>query len=177
MRRRSLVLTLPWFGACSSNFLLGGLEAPNEVVIDSRWVSAGQPTRAGLLRLKSLGFERVLYLAPFSVGDAIAEEPSLVRAQGLRFDHVPIPWAAPDLSHVDAVFAVLDDWPASGKGLVHCQVNMRASVLVFLHRVLVRGHDPEQAWTAVSKVWTPEGRWRALVDAALERGGIRFEPL
>ena len=173
MRRRSLLFALPAASACAS----GGLEAPNEVRIDEHWVSAGQPTRAGLLRLKSLGFERVLYLAPSSVSDAIADEPSLVRAQGLRFDHVPIPWAAPVVAHVDAVFAVLKDRHNSGLGLVHCQVNMRASVLVFLHRVLVRGHDPEQAWTAVSKVWTPEGRWRALIDAALQRGGIRFEPI
>ncbi|MFN4116109.1 MAG: protein tyrosine phosphatase family protein [Inhella sp.] len=173
MRRRSLLFALPVASACAS----GGLEAPNEVLIDEHWVSAGQPTRAGLLRLRSLGFDRVLYLAPSSVGDAIPDEPSLVRAQGLRFDHVPIPWATPELAHVDAVFAVLRDWPTAGRGLVHCQVNMRASVLVFLHRVLVRGHDPELAWTAVSKVWTPEGRWRALIAAALQRGGVRFEPI
>jgi protein tyrosine phosphatase (PTP) superfamily phosphohydrolase (DUF442 family) len=174
MRRRSLLLALP---ATALGRDEAGLGAPNEVVIDANWVSSGQPTRAGLQRLKALGFDRLLYLAPFTVGDAIADEPELVRAQGLRFDHVPIPWDAPALAHVDAVFAVLKDWPTSGKGLVHCQVNMRASVLVFLHRVLVRGHDPEQAWSAVSKVWTPRGRWRALVDAALERGGVRFEPL
>lgn len=173
MRRRQLfpLLATPLVQAAP------GLEAPNEVAIDAHWVSAGQPSRAGLQRLKALGFERVLYLAPSTVEDAIADEPQLVRAQGLRFDHVPIPWEAPALSHVDAVFAALAQWPAQGKGLVHCQVNMRASSLVFLHRVLVRGHDPEQAWGALSRVWTPRGRWRALIDAALQRGGVRFEPV
>jgi protein tyrosine phosphatase (PTP) superfamily phosphohydrolase (DUF442 family) len=175
MRRRELLLAgtalAPGVAAA------GGLEAPNEVVIDARWVSAGQPSRAGLRRLKSLGFERVLYLAPSQVGDAIPEEPDVVRAQGLRFDHVPIPWEAPALAHVDAVFDCLRQAPVEAKTLVHCQVNMRASSLVFLHRVLVRGHDPEQAWGAVQRVWTPRGRWRALLDAALQRGGIRFEPV
>lgn len=174
MKRRSLLLALP--GAAYGRDE-GGLGAPNEVAIDANWVTSGQPSRAGLQRLKSLGFERLLYLAPSTVGDAIADEPALVRAQGLRFDHVPIPWDAPSLEHVDAVFAVLAQWPTSGKGLVHCQVNMRASTLVFLHRVLVRQQDAELAWTSVSKVWTPRGRWRALIDAALQRGGIRFEPV
>ena len=174
MRRRSLLLALP-SGAWGRD--AEGLGAPNEVPIDPNWVTSGQPSRAGLQRLKTLGFDRVLYLAPSTVDDAIADEPSLVRAQGLRFDHVPIPWAAPALSHVDAVFAVLNDWPAEGKGLVHCQVNMRASTLVFLHRVLVLRQAPELAWTAVSRVWTPGGPWRSLIDAALQRGGIRFEPV
>lgn len=174
MRRRSLLLALPGT-ACGRDE--GGLGAPNEVAIDANWVTSGQPSRAGLQRLKALGFDRLLYLAPSTVGDAIADEPQLVRAQGLRFDHVPIPWEGPALQHVDAVFAVLAQWPASGKGLVHCQVNMRASTLVFLHRVLVRKQDPELAWTAVSRVWTPDGPWRALIDAALKRGGVRFEPL
>lgn len=176
MRRRHLLLSLPGTlatAACSA----GGLDAPNEVPIDARWVTAGQPSRAGLMRLKDLGYAQLLYLAPFSVGDAIADEPQLVRQQGLRFDHVPIPWGDPGLAHVDAVFAKLNAWPVRAKGLVHCQVNMRASVMVFLHRVLVRGHDPEQAWGAVTKVWTPEGRWRTLVDDALRRGGVRFDPV
>lgn len=176
VQRRRLLMAAPALlaaTACSA----GGLDAPNELAIDAQWVTAGQPSRAGLRRLKDLGFAQVLYLAPFSVSDAIADEAQLVRAQGLRFDHVPIPWASPALEHVDAVFARLNDWPVRAKGLVHCQVNMRASVMVFLHRVLVRGHDPEQAWSAVTKIWTPEGRWRKLIDDALQRGGIRFDPI
>lgn len=169
--RRALLASLPAVALARP-----GLEAPNEVGIDPGWVTAGQPSRAGLGRLAALGFARVLYLAPSSVDDAIAEEPQLVRAQGLRFDQVPIPWEAPALAHVDAVFDCLRAGPP-GRVLVHCQVNMRASTLVFLHRVLVRGHDAEQAWGDVTRVWTPRGRWRALVDAALQRGGIRFEPV
>lgn len=176
MQRRQLLMSLP-AALTSVGCSAGGLDAPNEVAIDAQWVTAGQPSRAGLGRLKDLGYAQLLYLAPFSVSDAIADEPQLVRAQGLRFDHVPIPWASPQLSHVDAVFATLNAWPVRAKGLVHCQVNMRASVMVFLHRVLVRGHEPEQAWSAVTKIWTPEGRWRQLVDDALRRGGVRFDPI
>jgi len=174
MKRRCLLAALPGVAYGGDG---GGLGAPNEVAIDAHWVTSGQPSRAGLQRLKRLGFDRVLYLAPSTVGDAVADEPLLVRAQGLRFDHVPIPWDAPTLQHVDAVFAVLETWPVEGKGLVHCQVNMRASTLVFLHRVLVRRQDPELAWAAVGRVWKPEGAWRALISAALRRGDIRFEPM
>lgn len=172
MRRRSLLLAAPALARAQP-----ALEAPNFIRLDEQLACSGQPTRDSLQRLRALGYTRVLHLVPLDVPGMLPDEPALLRAQGLRFDHVPIPWDAPSLALLDAVSGVLDDWARTpGLGLVHCEVNMRASCCTFLWRVLRRREDPERCWEAVTRVWTPRGRWRVLVEQALARGGVRFEP-
>ena len=61
------------------------------------------------------------------------------------------------------------------KVLVHCQVNMRASSMTFLYRVIVGGEKPD-AYEAVAKVWSPEGPWKRLLTDQLRKAGIAFEP-
>ncbi len=150
------------------------LQAPNVVEIDARLVTSGQPTRAALQQLRALGFEAVLYLAPSSVPDAVADEPAIVREQGLVFEHVPIPFDAPTEAHLDAVDAALREH-AARRLLVHCQINLRASTCVFLNRVLQQGVAPDTAYAAVQRVWTPRGPWQALAQRRLAAAGIRFE--
>jgi hypothetical protein len=60
--------------------------------------------------------------------------------------------------------------------LVHCQVNMRASSLVFLHRVIRGQEDPALAYEAVARVWSPSGPWRQLITSQLARYKIDFVP-
>ena len=59
---------------------------------------------------------------------------------------------------------------------MHCQVNMRASSMVFLHRVVGERQDPAKAYEAVAAVWSPQGPWKALIQAQLKKNGIDFEP-
>ena len=65
----------------------------------------------------------------------------------------------------------------SRKVLVHCQVNLRASSLVFLYRTIVGTEKPEEAWKAVEKIWTPRGAWKRLIEEQLRRHGVAFEIL
>ena len=62
------------------------------------------------------------------------------------------------------------------KVLVHCQVNMRASSMTFLYRVIIRKDPPEQAYEAVAGVWSPAGPWKALLVSQLKKHNIAFEP-
>jgi hypothetical protein len=36
--------------------------------------------------------------------------------------------------------------------------------------------DPAAAWADVSRVWTPQGPWRRLVEQQLSAHGLRFDP-
>lgn len=148
---------------------------PNLVAIPPRLVTSGQPSAAWLETLKAQGFEAVVYLAPASVPDALREEPQIVAAQGLAFHHLPIPFGQPQAAHYEA-FARLMQTLAGRKVLVHCQVNMRASSLVFLYRVLVERVPPEQAYEAVARVWSPDGPWKRLMVEELQRHGVAFDP-
>ena len=152
------------------------LAASNVVEISPRLVTSGQPTPAGLASLKSLGFEAVVYLAPPNVGDAVRDEATIVGRQGLVYVNLPVDFEAPTSRDVDAFIGVLDALRGR-KVLVHCQVNLRASSLVFLYRVIALKEEPRVAYTAVSGVWAPHGAWRRLIETELARRGIRFELL
>ncbi len=151
------------------------LAAPNVVVIDPNLVTSGQPTAQVLATLSQQGFKAVIYLAPSSVPDAIKNEPELVTRQGLEFIHVPIPFGSPTEAHFEAVSDALHRLQAQ-KVLVHCQVNMRASTMVFLHRVIKDKVNPAVAWESVTRVWSPEGPWKRLAAAQLAKNGIKFDP-
>ena len=151
------------------------LQAPNVVPISDQLVTAGQPTADALRQLRALGFEAVIYLAPPTVSDAVPGEAEIVRSQGLDFVNIPIPFGEPTAAHVQAFFGEMARL-GSRKRLVHCQVNMRASSLSFLHRVIVDREAPELAYEAVARVWSPNRTWKRLIVAQLREAGIPFEP-
>jgi protein tyrosine phosphatase (PTP) superfamily phosphohydrolase (DUF442 family) len=148
--------------------------APNVVVIEPNLVTSGQPSAAALVSLKAEGFEAVIYLAPSSVSDAVKDEPALLSKQGIEYVHVPIPFGAPTEVHFEAVSAELTRLK-SKKVLVHCQVNMRASTMVFLHRVVRRKESPSGAYESVTRVWSPQGPWKDMAQGVLRKHGIEFE--
>jgi protein tyrosine phosphatase (PTP) superfamily phosphohydrolase (DUF442 family) len=151
------------------------LAAPNVVAITPHLVTSGQPSPQALSTLGQRGFQAVIYLAPSTVPDAVANEPELLAKQGIEFVHIPIPFGAPAEAHALAVSAALTRLQPK-KVLVHCQVNMRASTLVFLHRVLRGNESPELAYEAVVKVWSPAGAWRELLLAQLRKHNVNFQP-
>ena len=152
------------------------LDSPNVVQVSPNLITSGQPTPGALAKLGKLGIQAVIYLAPDTVHDAVRDEPQLLRQQGIEYIHIPIPFEAPSESDFVAVSSALDHLNGK-KVLVHCQVNMRASTMVFLYRAITLHEDPALAYESVSRVWSPEGAWKQLVVGLLKRHGIPFQPL
>jgi protein tyrosine phosphatase (PTP) superfamily phosphohydrolase (DUF442 family) len=165
----SLVCTLAW----AQN---APLAATNVVEISPHLVTAGQPSAEALAGLKAQGFDAVIYLAPPTVQDAVRDEALIVGRQGLVFVNLPIRFDNPTEADYESFAAVLGAL-GNRKLLVHCQVNMRASSLMFLYRAIVLKESPRTAYEAVSRVWTPEGPWRRLIEAQLRKHGVAFELL
>jgi protein tyrosine phosphatase (PTP) superfamily phosphohydrolase (DUF442 family) len=151
------------------------IEAPNFIAISPTLATSGQPTEQALATLGAQGFQAVIYLAPSTVPNAIKEEPELLAKQGIEFIQIPIPFGAPDESHFEALSAALIRLQER-KVLVHCEINMRASTLVFLHRVIRLKEAPATAYDAVAQVWSPRGPWRRLIVEQLAKNNIPFEP-
>ena len=150
--------------------------APNRVDISPLLLTSGQPTRAFLETLKSQGFEAVVYLAPPTVGDALTEEPKIVGAQGIVFVNIPIAWEKPTAADFQSFSRVMTAL-AGRKVYVHCQMNLRASSMVFLHRVITLKEPPEKAWADVQRAWVPNATWKAYILATLKANGVAYEPL
>lgn len=148
--------------------------AVNFVEISPTLATAGQPAADALGRLAERGYELVINLAPPESRGSIAEEASLVAGQGLAYLNIPVDWERPTVADFELFSAVLGQ--AAGRNvLVHCQMNMRASVFTFLHRVVHENVPPADAFEAVSAVWSPAGVWADFAGAVLERAGIEFE--
>jgi protein tyrosine phosphatase (PTP) superfamily phosphohydrolase (DUF442 family) len=151
------------------------VSAPNAVEISPRLVTSGQPSAEALAGLGAQGFEAVIYLAPPTVSDAVRDEAVIVGRQGLVFANVPVKFDSPTAKDFETFAAVLSAL-AGRKVLVHCQVNLRASSMVFLYRVIMGKEDPHRAYEAVAKVWSPEGVWKRLIQEQLRTNGVSFEP-
>lgn len=171
VRIASALSLLPFLAAAQAP----KLDAPNVVPISPRLVTSGQPTAAALAHLASQGFGAVIYLAPPTVPDAVRDEAAIVERQGLSYINIPIKFNNPTEADFESFVAALAQ-VGNRKVLVHCQVNMRASSMVFLHRVIVGNESPEAAYEAVSKVWSPEGPWKTLIVSELRKHRIAFEP-
>ncbi len=149
--------------------------APNIVEVSPRLVTSGQPTAEALAGLRAQGFDAVVYLAPPTVSDAVRDEALIVGRQGLVFVNIPIRFDAPTEQDFEALAAVLKGL-SERRVLVHCQINLRASSMVFLYRVIAAKEDPARAYEAVAAVWSPEGAWKRYLQTMLRKHGIDFEP-
>lgn len=150
------------------------IDAPNVVPISAQLVTSGQPTAAALGKLKAQGFDAVIYLAPTTVSDAVADEQSIVEKQGLTWVNIPIQFQQPRAADFQQFVETVKSM-AGKKILVHCQVNMRASSMVFLYRSIVNKESPDKAYESVIKVWSPSGVWKELIAAQLAQHQIRFQ--
>ena len=152
------------------------LNAPNLVEISPALVTSGQPSAEALGTLKARGFEAVIYLAPLTVPDAVRDEPLIVTRQGLTFVNIPIKFDNPTDSDFEKFAAALQGL-GQRKTLVHCEVNLRASTMVFLYRAIVLKEDPRIAYEALSGVWVPHDPWRRLIEEELRKHDVAFELL
>jgi protein tyrosine phosphatase (PTP) superfamily phosphohydrolase (DUF442 family) len=154
---------------------VAALEAPNVVVISPRLVTSGQPAEASLTSLGKEGFKAVVYLVPTTMRDAIPREPEIVREQAIAFEKVTIHWQDPVDADYDNFAAAMKRAP-EGKLLVHCQMNLQASSMTFLYRVIALGESPDKAYESVAAVWSPNPAWKRFITAQLARANIAFEP-
>jgi protein tyrosine phosphatase (PTP) superfamily phosphohydrolase (DUF442 family) len=150
--------------------------APNRVDISPALTTSGQPTRDFLETLQAQGFEVVIYLAPPTVPDAVAEEPKIVGRQGLVFVNIPMDFGKPTAADFVAFTRTMQAF-ADRKVFVHCQMNFRASSMVFLHRAITIKEPPGPAWQSVQKAWVPNDVWKRYIVDTLRANRVEFEPL
>jgi protein tyrosine phosphatase (PTP) superfamily phosphohydrolase (DUF442 family) len=135
------------------------------------FASAGQPTEAQLTLVEDAGFERIVYIAFSTDGNAIANEDKIVRDLGMDYVQIPVVWSAPTVADFENFAAVMQQAPDM-KTLLHCQVNMRASAFAFLYRVIHEDVPVGVAKADMNTVWQPNETWRELIFDVLDSHGI-----
>lgn len=129
--------------------------------------TSGQPTAAQLQSIAAAGFGTVINLAPDDDPRyALPDEAGTVRALGLDYVSIPVPFDAPDRELLAEFFDAMDA-RAGERVWVHCVANMRVSAFVGLYRVLRRGWEPEPAFALMRDLWEPNAVWSAFIAEML----------
>jgi protein tyrosine phosphatase (PTP) superfamily phosphohydrolase (DUF442 family) len=119
-------------------------------------------------RLAAIGVRHVVNLALDSHPEALAEEGTLLAAEGIAYTHIPVPFDAPTREHVAALAEALAAHP--GAIHVHCIMNWRVTAFFYLLDGAAGVPEPE-ARARMMAVWNPleddkaPEAWRALVDS------------
>lgn len=143
-------------------------EIYNFLPIDKRWATAGQPTAEQFLAIAQAGYEVVINLGMRDSPRALADEGSLVIAQGLDYIAIPVVWEAPTSENLTTFFAAMTA-NTEKQCFVHCIANMRVSAFSFLYRVLVLGVPIDEARQTLHQIWEPNPIWQQFIDEQLTK--------
>ena len=159
-------------GSDEDNFL----SLLNRIDYSPALTTSGQPTEAELALIASAGYDRVIFLAFTNHPKAAAHEDDIARELGLQFIHIPVEWESPSPADF-AVFAAVMQTFGSGRTLVHCEVNFRASVFGFLYQVLFEGADVDEAMSLMQSIWVPNDTWEAFIVRVMNDNGVDYPAL
>ena len=145
----------------------------NYLEISDGLACAGQPSREEYPLIREAGFDLVINLAMPDSPDAIPDEAELAHSLGLGYLAIPVVWEHTTLADLTKFFEAMDQHRAQ-RIFVHCVLNLRASVFVYLHRVAryeyrVARHEPQgAAWEDVLRIWTPDQTWTDFITLAVK---------
>jgi protein tyrosine phosphatase (PTP) superfamily phosphohydrolase (DUF442 family) len=136
-------------------------------------VTSGMPSRAQLRQIVASDFIAIVKLAPDGVMGSIDDEQSIVESAKVLYRYIPVDFGKPVATDYERFAQVMSELKGQ-RVYVHCQVNMRASVFVFLYRVIELGADPDTAFEPVQRVWQPNGVWTRFIKDQLDFRQIRL---
>lgn len=170
--RHVVAIVLVWSAHYSAMRTLE-FTAPNLVAATPKIITSGQPTADALQLLGTQKFDAVVFLVPDGTSGNVKDEAAILKRQGIHYLHIPIPFGAPTAQHYHT-FADAMSKLTGKKVLVHCEINLRASSMVFLYRTTALKEDPDVAYASVVNVWSPRGAWKPYIETMLSKHKIKF---
>ena len=114
------------------------ISARNFLWVNQDFCTAGQPTRADLIRLKQKGVHSVLNLRTAAEDPGVAKEEAAVQALELKYFHLPVDSSRLTPKLGDEFLRIVSD--ESNRPLfIHCASANRVGAFWILHRVINHG--------------------------------------
>ena len=139
----------------------------NLLVFSDRLVSGGQPSAEQFPYIQNRDFDIVINLAPGDTTGSLHNEGYLVSTRQMKYINIPVSWDHPKLSDFTFFAAILNS-NKDRKIFVHCQYNWRASVFIYLYRIIYEHKDPQAELEKVHQIWLPSQRWQQYIHRVLE---------
>lgn len=146
----------------------------NQVEVSAWIMTAGQPSEAQLARMEKSDFELVVNLSPLNMAESLPDEERIIGGKGIDYAHIPVDVRAYDLGQFEMFSDLLNQYRGR-KVLVHCQVNMRASVFTFMYQVVHEEIDPDTAYQHVAVIWVPGKQWFDFIGQVFAKYRIDFQ--
>lgn len=140
------------------------MKIKNYLEISPRLSSSGQPVRDDFKLIAEQGFKVVINLSMPDSNSAVIDEGYLVSSMGMNYIHIPVPFDAPELSHLSAFSRAMDAFSGE-KVWVHCALNYRASAFLYLYNRLSKNKSKEEARKYLFPDWQPNATWSAFIKS------------
>ena len=131
-------------------------------VFDWLWTS-GQLSEADIKKLPDFGIQTVINLALPTSTNALQNEAELVCGMRMNYFQIPVEWELPEVAQFE-LFANLMQKLEGSKIWLHCAMNNRVSVFIYLYRKLVMKEDEETAGYPLKEIWIPDKTWQEFID-------------
>lgn len=148
----------------------------NEFHFNDRLATSGQPSAEDFGNIGRMGFDAVINLAMPDHEQSLANEGTLVTAQGMAYVHIPVPFDAPTEEHYQSFCGVMQAWQRK-RLWVHCIVNARVSAFLFRYLQDYAEHTAERAQSPLLEQWLPQMDevWNRFIAQAPVQPGQRQE--
>jgi protein tyrosine phosphatase (PTP) superfamily phosphohydrolase (DUF442 family) len=146
-------------------------EITNYMLISDRIASSGQPEEMQFKDIAQAGYDVVINLAMPNSENAIPEEGYIVTARKMQYIHIPVPFEAPSLDHLNDFISIMNAFKEK-KVWVHCVVNYRVSAFLYLYMRLVHNATVEEASKVVLESWNPNDIWRSFMEIANDQKSL-----
>ncbi|HEC73926.1 MAG TPA: phosphatase [Methylophaga aminisulfidivorans] len=134
----------------------------NALSITSRISSSGQPAAGEFIQISEQCYQAIINLAMPDSTTALAEEGAIVTTLGMTYVHVPVPFDAPDQTHLAQFFNIMKAF-STHKVWVHCALNYRASAFLYLYLRIVEHKPVLEAKRALLTEWLPNETWASFI--------------
>ncbi len=132
----------------------------NFIKVNERIGTGGQPTPEQLETASEEGYQAVVNLAPHDAeNNALEDEPGIVKALGMTYHHIPVPWMSPEKEQFEDFVAVMRSL-VDKKVFVHCAANYRVSAFYSLYAMKFEGWSEQQADQFIARIWESNPEWQ-----------------
>ena len=128
--------------------------------------TAGMPTLEQLKIIADSGYQSIINLALDQSPGAIVDEGFHATQLGMKYFHIPVIWEQPKVTQFTSFSSLMKQLEGE-KIFVHCVLNMRVSVFVYLYRLLHLIDSPQDAYNEMLKIWEPDPIWQRFIDEVI----------
>jgi len=134
----------------------------NFLQIGNKFYTAGQPKSDQFIQLKPFNIKTVINLALPTTEGAIKNEAEVVTLMGMTYIQIPVEFQGPQTCELERFYKAME-MSLNEPVFIHCMLNMRVSVFMYLYRINILKESAETAWHDVLKIWEPDEIWTSFI--------------